>query len=337
MVVVMKDNATEHQIGAVAEKLERFGFKVHKVIGVTRTILGALGDKRGIDMREFEIMEGVHEVLRITEPYKLAGRTFHPDDTKIDLKSGTVGGDEILVMAGPCSIENEDQLYTIARDVKKSGAKILRGGAYKPRTSPYSFQGMGEEGLKLMHRVGADLSLATVSEVMEIKQIETLLRYVDIVQVGARNMQNFALLRELGKIEKPILLKRGLSATIEELLMAAEYIMSEGNYQVILCERGIRTFENYTRNTMDISAIPVVQSVSHLPIIADPSHGTGRRDQVAPMARAAIAAGAHGLIIEVHHEPDKAVSDGFQSLYPQQFHRLMEEIKTIAWAIGKTI
>ncbi|MBN1541864.1 3-deoxy-7-phosphoheptulonate synthase [candidate division KSB1 bacterium] len=337
MVIVMRDNATEQQIKNAEQRLEKCGFKIHRVDGVTRTILGAIGDKRGIDMREFESLEGVYEVLRITEPYKLAGRTFHPDNSVIPVNGSAIGGDEIIVMAGPCSIESEEQLYTIAREVKKAGAKVLRGGAFKPRSSPYSFQGLGEEGLVFLSQITQELQMGAVSEVMEIKQLDTITRYVDIVQVGARNMQNFALLRELGRIKKPVLLKRGLSATIEELLMAAEYIMSEGNYSVILCERGIRTFENYTRNTMDLSAIPVVQSLSHLPIIADPSHGTGRRDQVVPMARAAVAAGANGLIIEVHHDPDHALSDGFQSLYPSQFQRMMEEIKTIAWAIGKTI
>jgi len=248
-----------------------------------------------------------------------------------------IGGDEIVVMAGPCSIESEEQLFRIAGDVRKAGARILRGGAFKPRTSPYSFQGLGEEGLKLMKAAGEEFGMATISEVMEPSQIDLLVEYVDILQIGARNMQNFGLLRELGTIQKPVMLKRGLAATIEEFLMAAEYIMSGGNYNVILCERGIRTFENYTRNTLDISAIPVVHKLSHLPIIADPSHGTGIRDKVGPMARAAVAAGADGLIIEVHHEPEKALSDGAQSLYPYQFSRLMEELRMIAWAIGKRI
>ncbi len=337
MVIVMKDSANETMIGAVTDKLEKYGFKVHKVVGVNRTILGGLGDIRNVDIREFEIMEGVHEVLRITEPYKLASRAFHPDNTIVELKEASFGGDMVTVCAGPCSVESEEQLYTIAREVKKAGAKVLRGGAFKPRTSPYAFQGMGETGLQLMQQVGNELEIATVSEIMEIAQLDMMLKYIDIIQIGARNMQNFSLLRELGSIRKPVLLKRGLAATIEELLMAAEYIMSGGNYEVILCERGIRTFENYTRNTLDISAIPVTQKRSHLPIIADPSHGTGRRDKVAPMARAAVAAGANGLIIEVHHDPDHALSDGAQSIYPHQFHRLMEELRMIAWAIGKRV
>lgn len=337
MVIVMKDSASESMISAVSEKLESIGFKVHTVVGVNRSILGAIGDFRNVDIREFEVMEGVHEVLRITEPYKLASRTFHPDNSVIEVRDASFGGELVTVCAGPCSIESEEQLYTIAREIKKAGAKVLRGGAFKPRTSPYAFQGLGEEGLRLMQQVGDELEIATVSEIMEIGQLDLMLKYVDIMQVGARNMQNYALLRELGNIRKPVLLKRGMAATIEELLMAAEYIMSGGNYKVVLCERGIRTFENYTRNTLDISAIPVTQKFSHLPIIADPSHGTGRRDKVAPMARAAVAAGANGLIIEVHHDPDHALSDGAQSIYPQQFQRLMEELRMIAWAIGKRI
>jgi 3-deoxy-7-phosphoheptulonate synthase len=337
VVIVMKDSATESMIQSVAERLEKFGFNVHMVVGVNRTILGAIGDKRSVEPREFEVMEGVHEVLRITEPYKLASRTFHPENTIIDVKGATFGGDQVSVIAGPCSVESEEQMYTIGREVKKNGARGLRGGAFKPRTSPYAFQGMGEEGLKIMQTVGAELELPIVTEIMDLSQLDMMFKYVDIFQVGARNMQNFTLLRELGNVRKPILLKRGLAATIEELLMATEYIMAGGNYQVILCERGIRTFENYTRNTLDISAIPVTQKLSHLPIIADPSHGTGRRDKVAPMARAAVAAGGNGLIIEVHHDPDHALSDGAQSIFPHQFQRLMEELRMIAWAIGKHV
>lgn len=335
MVIVMKEQASAAMIEAVEEQVERFGFKIHKSQGVHRTLIGAIGEKRDIDIREFELMDGVHEVIRITEPYKLASRTFQAENSVIRIKEASFGGNEINVIAGPCSIESEEQLFTIAGEIRKAGATVLRGGAFKPRTSPYSFQGMGEEGLRLLQQAGEQFGMSTVSEVMEISQVELLAKYVDILQVGARNMQNFSLLRELGTINKPILLKRGMSATIEELLMAAEYVMSGGNYNVILCERGIRTFERYTRNTLDISAIPVTQKLSHLPIIADPSHGTGRRDKVAPMARAAVAAGADGLMIEVHHDPDHALSDGAQSLYPQQFVRLMEEVKMIAWAIGR--
>ncbi len=337
MVIVMKDSATQVLIEAVSERLKSLGFDVHKVVGVNKTILGAIGDKRDVDLRQFEIMEGVQEVVRITEPYKLSGRTFHQDNTVVKVKEASFGDDEIHVIAGPCSIESEEQVLTIAEKVKKAGATILRGGAFKPRTSPYSFQGLGEEGLKILKKAGEEFNLATISEIMRENQLDMMLEYVDILQVGARNMQNFPLLKELGKIRKPVLLKRGMAATIEEFLMAAEYIMAGGNYNVILCERGIRTFENYTRNTLDISAIPVVHKLSHLPIIVDPSHGTGLRDKVGPMARAAVAAGADGLTIEVHHDPEHALSDGAQSLYPYQFERLMEELRMIAWAIGRKI
>lgn len=337
MVIVMRENATDEQIEHVSSRLHEFGLEVHKVVGVQRTILGAIGDVSTVDRREFEIMDGVFEVHRISEPYKLAGRTFHADDTIIKVGDAVFGGDQVTVIAGPCSIESEEQLFTIAKSIKDAGAKVLRGGAFKPRTSPYTFQGMGPEGLKLMQAASKEFNIPTVSEIMRENQLDLLMEYVDIIQVGTRNMQNFPLLTELGKIRKPVLLKRGMSARIEELLMSAEYIMAGGNYQVILCERGIRTFENYTRNTLDISAIPVVQKLSHLPIIADPSHGTGIRNKVAPMARAAVAAGADGLAIEVHHDPDHAFSDGPQSLYPQQFARLMEEVRMIAWAIGRKI
>ena len=337
MVIVMRDSASEEMIAVVSDRLQELGFDVHKVVGVNKTIIGAIGDKRGIDIRQFEIMDGVQEVVRITEPYKLAGRTFHQENSVVKVKDVSFGGDEINVIAGPCSVESEEQLFTIAELIKKSGATLLRGGAFKPRTSPYSFQGMGKEGLKLLKKAGDEFNLPTVSEIMRENQVEVMCEYIDVLQVGARNMQNFPLLKELGKVRKPILLKRGLAATIEEFLMAAEYIMSGGNYNVILCERGIRTFENYTRNTLDISAIPVVHKLSHLPIIADPSHGTGIRDKVGPMARAAVAAGADGLTIEVHHDPEHAFSDGAQSLYPKQFERLMEELRMIAWAIGRKI
>jgi len=337
MVVVMNENATEEQIQAVISKLVDMKFDVHRSTGVNQTVLGAIGDKRDVDTRNFELMEGVHEVLRITTPYKLASRTFHPNDTVVKIREVTIGGEAVVVMAGPCSVETPEQIELIAAAVKKAGAKILRGGAFKPRTSPYSFQGLGEAGLQMLRRAADKEGLLAVSEVMEVAQVPLVAEYVDILQVGARNMQNFNLLRELGKIRKPVLLKRGMAATIEELLMAAEYLMAGGNYQVILCERGIRTFENATRNTLDISAIPVVKKLSHLPIIADPSHGTGRRDKVAPMARAAVAAGADGLIIEVHHDPDNALSDGAQSLLPEQFTKLMEELRMIAKVIGRRL
>ena len=273
----------------------------------------------------------------MTEPYKLASRAFKPEGTVVTIGDVRVGGDEVIVMAGPCSAETDEQVNAVAAAVKKAGAKILRGGAFKPRSSPYSFQGLGEDGLRMLKAASNQHDLKLVSEVMDISQIELIDRYADIFQLGARNMQNFTLLRELGRGRKPVLLKRGISATIEEWLLSAEYILAGGNAQVILCERGIRTFEGYTRNTLDISAIPVVKKRSHLPIIADPSHGTGRRDKVAPMARAAIAAGADGLLIEVHCDPDHALSDGAQSLFPQQFDRLMAELRIIAPAIGRTI
>jgi 3-deoxy-7-phosphoheptulonate synthase len=283
------------------------------------------------------MMEGVHEVLRITEPYKLASRAFKPDGTIVAIDDVRVGGDEVIVMTGPCSVETEEQIFTSAAAVRRAGAKILRGGAFKPRSSPYSFQGLGEDGLKLLRAAANKESLKVVSEVMDVSQIDVVGKYSDIYQVGARNMQNFTLLRELGKTRKPVLLKRGIAATIEEWLLSAEYLLAGGNSDVILCERGIRTFESYTRNTLDISAIPVVKKLSHLPIVADPSHGTGRRDKVAPMARAAVAAGADGLVIEVHHNPDRALSDGAQSMYPAQFDRLMAELRIIAPAIGRSI
>lgn len=335
MVVVMKENASEEQIQKVIARLVEMNFDVHRSTGVSKTVIGAIGDKRGVDPRTIEVMDGVHEVLRITEPYKLAGRTFHPEDTVIRIKDVEIGGPEVIVMAGPCSVESEEQINTIAAAVKKAGAKILRGGAFKPRTSPYSFQGLGERGLRMLREAADRYGLLVVSEVMDKTKVPLMMEYADILQVGARNMQNYDLLKELARIRKPVLLKRGMAATIEETLMSAEYIMAGGNYEVMLCERGIRTFENYTRNTMDISAIPVFQKLSHLPVIADPSHGTGIRDKVAPMARAAVAAGAHGLLIEVHHDPDHALSDGPQSLYPHQFEKLMRECAIIARAIGK--
>ncbi len=336
MVVVMKERATEVQIDAVIARLVEFGMDVHRSSGASRVVLGVVGSGK-VDRDLIEVMDGVHEVLRITEPYKLAGRTFKPADTVVTIDDVRIGGDEVIVMAGPCSAENEQQVYTTAAAVKRAGAKVLRGGAFKPRSSPYSFQGMGEEGLRLLRNAANEHHLKLISEVMDSSQIELMGKYVDIYQVGARNMQNFALLRELGHIRKPVLLKRGISATIEEWLLSAEYILAGGNEDVILCERGIRTFETFTRNTLDISAIPIIKQLSHLPVVADPSHGTGRRDKVAPMARAAVAAGADGLLIEVHCDPDRALSDGAQSLFPVQFEQLMGELRIIAPAIGRSI
>ncbi|HUL73014.1 MAG TPA: 3-deoxy-7-phosphoheptulonate synthase [Vicinamibacterales bacterium] len=336
MVVVMQERATEAQVQAVIAQLVEMGFDVHRSTGASRTVIGAVGDGTG-DPQLLEVQEGVQEVLRISEPYKLASRTFKPENTVVVVEDVRIGGDEVIVMAGPCSAESEEQVETTAAAVKHAGAKILRGGAFKPRSSPYSFQGLGEAGLRMLRAAADRHDLKLVTEVMEVNQIELVERYAHILQVGARNMQNYALLRELGHARKPVLLKRGISATIEEWLLSAEYVLSGGNMDVMLCERGIRTFESYTRNTLDISAIPVVQKLSHLPIIVDPSHGTGRRDKVAPMARAAVAAGADGLIIEVHCDPDHARSDGAQSMFPVQFERLMAELRIIAPAIGRSI
>jgi 3-deoxy-7-phosphoheptulonate synthase len=333
----MRERATDAQVQGVIAKLIEMGFDVHRSTGALRTVLGAVGGSRQFDTALLEVLDGVQEVHRITEPYKLASRSFKPDNTVIQVGDLRIGGDEVVVMAGPCSAENEEQVEASAAAVKRAGAKVLRGGAFKPRSSPYSFQGLGEEGLRLLRSAADRHNLKLITEVMDISQLELIERYADILQVGARNMQNFTLLRELGHSKVPVMLKRGLSATIEEWLMSAEYILAGGNMNVMLCERGIRTFESYTRNTLDISAIPVVQKLSHLPIIVDPSHGTGKRDKVAPMARAAVAAGADGLIIEVHCDPDHALSDGAQSMFPAQFDRLMAELRIIAPAIGRSI
>src|ERR1700740_2075067 len=338
MIVAMQEGADEALIQQVIEHLVKLGFEVHRSTGARMTVLGAVGSGIGFDIRNLELLPGVQEVHRISSPYKLAGKSFRPEGTTVKLRNGIdVGGNEGVVMAGPCSVESREQLFSTAEAVSKAGAKVLRGGAFKPRSSPYSFQGHGEDALKLLREAGEKFELLVISEVMEISQIALMLPYVDILQVGARNMQNFNLLRELGKVRKPVLLKRGIAATLEELLLAAEYIMAGGNYEVILCERGIRTFETYTRNTMDISAIPVVKKLSHLPMVADPSHGTGRRDKGAPMARAAVAAGADGLLIEVHPDPDRALSDGAQSLRPEQFEELMQQLRMIAPAVGRTL
>ena len=332
----MQERATEAQIDAVIARLIDLGLDVHRSSGVSRTVLGVVGPQK-VDPELIGILDGVHEVVRISEPYKRASRTFNPENTVVTVGDVRIGGDEVIVMAGPCSAETDEQVQATAAAVKRAGAKILRGGAFKPRSSPYSFQGLGEEGLQLLRR-GADVhDLKLVSEVMDVSQIPLIGKYCDIFQVGARNMQNYTLLRELGHVRKPVLLKRGISATIEEWLLSAEYILSGGNPDVILCERGIRTFETATRNTFDISAIPVVKKLSHLPVVADPSHGAGRRDMVAPMARAAVAAGADGLLIEVHNDPDHALSDGAQSMFPGQFDRLMAELRIIAPAIGRSI
>ncbi len=337
MVVVMKERANDEQVQHVIATLVEMGFDVHRSTGALKTVIGAVGGNRQFDTALIEVMDGVQEVHRITEPYKLASRSFRPENTVITIGDLRIGGDEVIVMAGPCSAETEEQVEATAAAVKKAGAKVLRGGAFKPRSSPYSFQGLGEEGLKMLRGAADRHNMKLVSEVMDINQLELIEKYAHILQVGARNMQNYTLLRELGHSKVPVLLKRGISATIEEWLLSAEYILAGGNMNVMLCERGIRTFESYTRNTLDISAIPVVQQLSHLPVLADPSHGTGRRDKVTPMARASVAAGADGLIIEVHNDPDRARSDGAQSLFPAQFDRLMAELRIIAPAIGRSI
>ena len=337
MLVVMQEGAAEPQIQQVIDRLIEMGFNVHRSTGVLHTVLGGVGGRDDFDTAIVEVMDGVKEVHRIISPYKLASRSFRPGGTIVKIRDVEIGGNRVVVMAGPCSVESREQIERAADIVADGGAQIIRGGAFKPRSSPYSFQGLGEEGLDMMRKAADRRGLLVISEVMDQTQIPLLVAYSDILQVGARNMQNYNLLRELGKIRKPVLLKRGISATIEELLLSAEYILSGGNYEVILCERGIRTYETYTRNTMDISAIPVVKKLSHLPMIGDPSHGIGRRDYVPAMARAAVAAGADGLIMEVHHDPDHALSDGAQSLFPGQFNDLMQQLRLIAVAVGRTL
>jgi len=336
MIVVMKERATETQVDSVIARLIELGMDVHRSSGATRTVLGVVSAGK-VDKEIIEILDGVHEVMRITEPYKRASRSYRPEDTIVTIGDVRIGGDEVIVMGGPCSAETEEQCDAAAAAVKRAGAKIFRGGAFKPRSSPYSFQGHGEAGLKMLRQACDTHDLKLISEVMDVSQIDLITKYCDIFQVGARNMQNYTLLRELGLARKPVLVKRGISATIEEWLLSAEYILAGGNNDVILCERGIRTFETATRNTFDISAIPVVQKLSHLPVVADPSHGAGRRDMVPQLARAAVAAGADGLLIEVHADPDHAWSDGAQSMYPDQFDRLMAELRIIAPAIGRSI
>lgn len=336
MLIVMQQGASKKEIDNVRIYIEKRGFDAHIVYGELQTVIGAVGGKV-IDPRDIELLEGVKEVIRITSNYKLASRVFQPDDTIITVNGIKFGGNNIGMIAGPCTVESFEQMDKTAAALKKSNVKILRGGAFKPRTSPYAFQGLGEEGLQIMREVADKHKMAVTSEVMEISQIPLFEKYVDILQVGARNMQNFNLLKELGQIRKPVMIKRGLSATFEELLMSAEYILAGGNREVMLCERGIRTFERVTRNTLDLSAIPVIKKVSHLPILIDPSHGTGLRDKVAPMSRAAVAAGCDGLIIEVHHEPDTALCDGAQSLYPAQYEKLYQDIKKIAPIVDKKV
>jgi 3-deoxy-7-phosphoheptulonate synthase len=340
MIVNMFGTATEEQVNHVVERIKECGFQAHLIRGEERIVIGVVGNssKRRSELEALSSAPGVEELVKISHPFKLAARSVRPEGTIIELGNGvTIGGPEVVIAAGPCAVESPEQIESVAASVAKAGAKLLRGGAFKPRSSPYSFQGLGEEGLQIMRHAADKNGLLIVSEVMDPSQIAVMLPYVDVLQVGARNMQNYHLLRALGETSKPILLKRGMSATIEELLLSAEYIMAGGNYKVILCERGIRTFDTYLRNTLDIAAIPVIKSLSHLPVVADPSHGTGRRDKVAPMARAAVAAGADGLIIEVHPDPERALSDGAQSLYPDQFADLMQDIRAIAPAVHRKV
>ena len=338
MIVAMQDQATEENIQKVIERMVELGFNVHRTTGAAQTILAGVGTPDHFEVTEFKVLRGVHDAYRISSPYKLAGRSFRPEGTTVTFPNGVVvGGEEVVVMAGPCSVESREQILTSAKQVAAAGAQFLRGGAFKPRSSPYSFQGMGLDGLKLLREVSNETGLLVITEVMEISQIELMLPYVDCFQVGARNMQNFNLLRELGHVRKPVLMKRGISATIEEVLLSAEYILSGGNYNLMLCERGVRTFETYTRNTMDISAIPVLKKLTHLPVLGDPSHGVGIRDLVPPMALASVAAGADGLLMEMHPNPDKAMSDGAQSLYPEQLEKLMAQLRLLAPVVGRTV
>ncbi len=340
MIFNMLGDATEQQINHIVDRIKECGFEAHLIRGKERTVIGVVGnsDRKREELLALSSAPGVEEIVRISHPFKLAARSCRPEGSLLDLGRGvTIGGNAVVVAAGPCAVESPGQIADIAACVAKSGAKLLRGGAFKPRSSPYSFQGLGEEGLKLMRDAADKNDLLVISEVMDPSQIQIMLPYVDVLQVGARNMQNYHLLRGLGEVDKPVLLKRAMSGTLEELLLSAEYIMAGGNYKVILCERGIRTFETALRNTLDIAAVPVLKSLSHLPVVVDPSHGTGKRDKVAPMARAAVAAGADGLLIEVHPDPERALSDGVQSLYPDQFAQLMKEIRAIASAVERKI
>ncbi len=339
MLIVMKAQATEAEVRAVCQKVESLGFRAHSIPGVQRTAIGITGNQGAVETGTFDEMPGVQEVIRVSKPYKLVSRDVKPDNTIIKFpgSSVTIGEAGLAIIAGPCAIESRDQAFRIAERVARAGAQFFRGGAYKPRTSPYSFQGLGEEGLQIMAEVRERFGLLIVTEAVDYESLDLVDKYADMIQLGARNMQNFSLLKRAGRARKPVLLKRGISATLEEFLMAAEYVMSEGNYNVVLCERGVRTFIDHTRNTLDLSVIPAVQRLSHLPIIADPSHGTGKREKVTPLARAAVAVGADGLIVEVHHDPDRALSDGMQSLYPDQFETLMQQVRQIAAVLGRTI
>ncbi len=338
MLVLMKAQATPDQIDAVCRKIEELGYRAHPIPGSTRTAIGITGNRGPVEAAALEALPGVAECVPVSKPYKLVGRELKPETTVVDLGDGVrVGSGELAIIAGPCAVESREQASAIAEAVRSSGAKLFRGGAYKPRTSPYSFQGLAEEGLKILAEVRARFGLKIVTEAVDNESLELVEQYADVIQIGARNMQNFSLLKRAGKARRPVLLKRGISATLDEYLMAAEYVLAEGNYNVILCERGVRTFADHTRNTLDLSMVPAVQRLSHLPIIVDPSHGTGRREKVLPLSRAAVAVGADGLIIEVHHQPDKALSDGHQSILPEDFARLMSEIRQIAALLGRTV
>ena len=337
MVIVMDIESKDEQIDAVTERLDKLGFKTQVIRGVKRIVIGAVGDRQSLDSVSLKQMPGVENIVPIMKPFKMVSREAREENTVIKVRDITIGGDDVVVMSGPCAVESREQLLTAARQVKAAGGHVLRGGAFKPRTSPYSFQGMEEEGLKLLKEASEETGIPTVTEVIDNRSLQLALNYVDIIQVGARNMQNFRLLRAVGQTDKPILLKRGLSATIEEWLMSAEYIMSEGNGKIILCERGIRTYETYTRNTLDLSAVPLVKRLSHLPVIVDPSHATGDRQLVAPMSLAAVACGADGLIVEMHPEPSKALCDGAQSLHPEELVELIEKLHKIAPAVGRTM
>jgi 3-deoxy-7-phosphoheptulonate synthase len=344
MLVVMQAQATEEQVRAVCQKIEALGYRPHSMPGAQRTAIGITGNKGEVEAGSLEEMPGVQEVIRVSKPYKLVSRDTKPDNTVIKFAAAnahtqpvTIGGRDLAIIAGPCGIESRAQAFTIAERVARAGAQFFRGGAYKPRTSPYSFQGLGEEGLQIMAEIRERFGLLIVTEAVDYESLELVDQYADVIQIGARNMQNFSLLKRAGRAHKPVLLKRGISATLEEFLMAAEYIMSEGNYNIVLCERGVRTFADHTRNTLDLSIVPAVQRLSHLPIVVDPSHGTGKRNKVTPLSRAAVAVGADGLIVEVHHDPDRALSDGMQSLYPDQFDALMQQVTQIAAVLGRTV
>ena len=339
MLVVMQAHATEKQVRAVCERIESLGYRAHAMPGAQRTAIGITGNRSEVEAGTLEEMPGVQELIRVTKPYKLVSRDVKDENTVVRFAGAdaTIGGRNLAIIAGPCAIESLDQAMAVAERVSRAGAQFFRGGAYKPRTSPYSFQGLGEEGLRIMAEVRDKYGLKIITEAIDHESLELVEAYADVIQIGARNMQNFSLLKRAGRSKKPVLVKRGMSATLEEFLMAAEYVMSEGNYNVILCERGVRTFADHTRNTLDLSIIPAVQRLSHLPIVVDPSHGTGKRNKVTPLSRAAVAVGADGLIVEVHNDPDKALSDGMQSLYPDQFDELMAQVRQIAPVVGRTV